>query len=417
MIGWRYTEQLAWKEQRVRELFADAGSDLALEVLPIVGSPRAFGYRNQAKLVLRRTRHGLLAGLYRAGTHQVIDVRACPVHDPEIQKALARIVPCLEAAEIPTYDERTGQGSLRYLIVRSSQAERALQVILVTATPLDEPLRRLLQRIARMRGVRSVVHDYNPHPGNVLLAYHFTPISARSELLERVGPFWLRVQAGTFLQANIAVAQRIYRYALEEARPASDGIAVDVFSGAGALSMYLATRARLVLGVEENPYAVADAKSNLRRNGFSNVRCFEGDASRVLPQLAERFQRAQVVALNPPRKGASEATLEAVCRLSPERIVYVSCSPETLLRDLTWLRDHGYRPLRLRPFDLMPQTDHVECVATIERIAPNSARARSEPPAPVSLAVDAKHSATNGSWSAASEAGLSRSPDRKKWES
>ncbi len=367
LIGRPYGEQLAWKEQRIAALLAGASDAIRPELTPIVGSARAFGYRNQAKLVLRQTRRGLLAGLYRPGTHQVVDVRFCPVHVPAIQQALPRVLASLEQSGIPAYDERSRAGALRYLLLRYSEWQRRLQLILVTATALEPRLRAALRALARVPRVSSVVHDHNPEPGNVLLAHRFTVVSGRLELLERVGPFRMRVQAGTFLQANLPVARRLYQYAAEQAQPSADGVAMDLYCGAGALSLYLAAKARLVIGIEENPAAVADAKSNARLNGCGNLRFFPGTTQAVVPELARKFGPVQVVTLNPPRKGVDQATLEAVVQLAAERLVYVSCSPTTLIRDLRFLAQHGYRTIRVRPFDLMPQTDHIECVATLER--------------------------------------------------
>lgn len=368
LIGRPYGEQLRWKQQRIEDLFAAEAPLLRPEILPIVGSPRAFGYRNQAKLVLRRASRGLLAGLYKVGTHQVVDVRCCPVHADGIRTVLARGIPLLEESGIPTYDERKREGTLRYLIVRWSSWQKAAQVILVTATPLDPALRALLRRASRLPRVKSVVHDYNPEPGNVLLAHRFSPIAGRGELIERVGPCKIRTQAGTFLQANVSVARRIYEYATEEAAPSREGVVVDLYCGAGAWSLYLATRARLVIGVEAGRSAVVDAKANVRLNGFSNLRFVHGETQEVLPSLVAEVPGIEVVTVNPPRKGLDAGTRHALAALAPSRVVYVSCSPVSLVRDLRWLAEHGYRVCRVRPFDLMPQTDHIECVATLEKV-------------------------------------------------
>lgn len=368
LIGRPYREQLRWKQQQIEELFAAQAPELRPEILPIVGSPRPFGYRNQAKLVLRRARRGLLAGLYQAGTHRVVDVRSCPVHTEGIQTVLGHLVPLLEASGLPTYDERKREGTLRYLIVRWSHWQRAAQIILVTASPLEPALSALLRRAARIPRVKSVLHDYNPDFGNVLLARRFSRIAGRAELVERFGPFKIRIQAGSFLQANVFVARRIYEHATQEAALGSDDVVADLYCGSGTWSLYLATRARLVFGVEASGEAVADARANARSNGFSNVRFFHGEARARVPELAAQVPRIDVVTLNPPRKGLDTDTRLSLVALAPARLVYVSCSPSSLVRDLRWLAERGYRVTRVRPFDLMPQTDQIECVATLERV-------------------------------------------------
>jgi 23S rRNA (uracil1939-C5)-methyltransferase len=177
----------------------------------------------------------------------------------------------------------------------------------------------------------------------------------------------LKSRAGGFLQANIAVARRIYDRVLEWAEPGAQDVAVDLYSGVGAISFHLATRAALVYGIEESPIAVLDAKANTRLNGFHNVRFLAGDAGATLRELAGGVDRIDLLTLNPTRKGADAASREAIVAAAPSRIVYVSCNPESLARDLDWFARHGYVVSALQPFDLLPQTDHVECVARLEK--------------------------------------------------
>jgi len=334
----------------------------------IVGSPEAFGYRNQAKLVLRRSeRRGLLVGLFRPGTHTVVDIRDCPVHHPFIQVTLARIIPLLEESNLPTYDERTRLGTLRYLVLRASRWTKSVQVILVTARELDRPLLALLRRVARLPRVRSVVHNYNPSPGNVIFGDRFTPVTRESTLRERIGDLKFKTHAGAFLQANIPVANRIYNYAAAAAQTEANDIVADLYCGVGALTFHLAPRAKLTVGIEESPVAAADARSNLRWNGFHNVRILTATAQDGVKELQKRFGSVGVIALNPPRKGVDAETREGIVQLAPRRIVYVSCNPTSLIRDLQWFESHGYHTDHIQPFDMFPQTDHIECVATLER--------------------------------------------------
>jgi 23S rRNA (uracil1939-C5)-methyltransferase len=186
-------------------------------------------------------------------------------------------------------------------------------------------------------------------------------------LLDRIGFLKMQTSPGTFLQVNLWTARRIYETVLEWVVPREGDAVVDLFAGAGPLSLYLATGAARVVGVEEVPWAVKDARSNARRNGFHNIRFREGAAEEALPQLVEELGRADIVTLNPPRKGALAEVIQGIAGLEPRRIAYVSCNPDTLARDLDRLAALGYRTLRLRPFDMMPQTEHVETVALMER--------------------------------------------------
>lgn len=373
LIGQPYGRQLEWKQEQLARLVTEAWGPAAPPIGTIVGSPEAFGYRNQAKLVLRHSeRRGLLVGLFRPGTHNVVDIRECPVHHPLIRAALPRLIALLEESKLPTYDERTHQGVLRYLVLRASRWTKSLQVIVVTASKYDRHIAALLRRVARLPRVRSVVHNWNPSPGNVIFGEHFTPVTREATLAERIGNLKFKTHAGAFLQANILVARRIYDYATTVAQIEPGDVVADLYCGAGALTLHLAPSAKLAVGVEESSIAAQDARSNLRWNGFPNVRIFTAPAHRGTQMLRERFATVDVLALNPPRKGVDAETRNGIVQLAPRRMVYVSCNPKSLIRDLQWFETHGYRTDFIQPFDMFPQTDHIECVATLEQVAPSS---------------------------------------------
>lgn len=334
---------------------------------PTGGSPRPFGYRNQAKLVVRRARRGLLFGIYRPGTHQVVDISRCPVHQALIAAVLAALRLAAERHAVPVYDERTAAGWLRYVVVRTSAWKKCAQVILVVRDRGFRGERAFLDSVRRISGVRSVVLNVNPSPGNVIFGADFVAITRENALLERIGGLELKTRAGSFLQANIQVARRIYERVLEWAEPAAGDVAVDLYAGVGAISFSLATRARIAYGIEESALAVLDAKENIRLNGFHNVRFSSEPAGQGLARLVALLGQVDLVTMNPPRKGADEETRVAIVSARPRRVVYVSCNPTTLARDLDWFAARGYRTTALEPFDLLPQTDHVECVARLER--------------------------------------------------
>ncbi len=367
LIGNPYGVQLERKRETVRAALAPHATLRAIEVPAVVGSPKAFGYRNQAKLVVREGQQGLLIGIYRPGSHEVVDIRRCPVHHPLVTEVLARVAAEIERRALSIYDERTQRGLLRYVIVRVSTWTKRAQVILVTrerALPDGAGLKRALHRI---RGLASVVQNVNPDPGNVILGPTFVRLDGELDLVERVGFLKLKSSAGAFLQVNISVARKIYERVLEWAAPQADDTVVDLYCGVGATSFHLATAARHVEGIEASPVAVLDAKMNTRLNGFHNVRFHTGETGIVLPEVAARLGRVDLVTLNPPRKGADEATRRAIVACAPRRIVYVSCDPSTLARDLDWFAGHRYRTIKLQPYDMLPQTEHVECIALLEK--------------------------------------------------
>ncbi len=367
LIGTPYGEQLQRKQARVEAALHGYASLAELAVPAVVGSPQAFGYRNQAKLVARRAGRGLLLGMYRPGTHQVVDIARCPVHDPLIASVLAAVRGELERRDVPVYDERTGDGWLRYVIVRSSRFKHAAQVILVARDRSFKGERQLTRAVSQIRGVTSVVLNLNPTRGNVILGDAYMPVTRDGSLIERVGALKLKSRAGSFLQANIAAVRRVYERVLAWADPQPNEIAVDLYAGVGAIAFYLASYAHLVVGIEESPLAVLDAKENIRLNGFHNARFIAGPAGQTLREQAARLERIDLITLNPPRKGADEPTREAIVACAPSRAVYVSCDPDSLARDLDWFAAHGYVTTAVQPFDLLPQTEHVECVARLER--------------------------------------------------
>ena len=366
LIGTPYGAQLDIKRRRVQSALGGFPTLAALEIPRVVGSPQAFGYRNQAKLVARHARTGLLLGIYKPGSHQVVDIRQCPVHHPLIAAVLDAVATAVERLGLSVHDERTHAGLLRYVVVRVSRWSRQAQVILVTYQRALPDARELVRALLRVKGVISVVQNVNAEPGNVIFGREFVPLTRETALIERVGVLKLKTHAGAFVQANVAVARKVYEQALAWAIPDGADTVVDLYCGVGALTFHLATRARLAIGIEDSPIAVRDAKENIRLNGFHNVRFFCGDAGPLLTAQRPSLANLDVLTLNPPRKGASAEARAAIVACRPQRIVYVSCDPDTLARDLDWFGGHGYRTTRVQPFDLLPQTDHVESVALLE---------------------------------------------------
>ena len=366
--GLAYREQLARKRRRVEAALGAHARLSTLAVDEVVGSRDLFGYRNVAKLAIRARRDGSLrAGVYAPGTHRLVDAEACAVQHPALNAVIAATLSAARAAGIEAYDERNGSGELRYVVVRHSAWKHHVLLTLVTAAEDVSGLRDLSRRMVRRVPTRAgIVVNHNAERGNVIFGSRFTTLQRGATLLERYGFLEVQATAASFLQPNSWTARRIYETALERADPQPQDVVVDLFCGVGPLSLYVATRARLVIGIEESPSAVRDARANQRRNAFHNVRFEQGRVEETLPRLRAELQRAAIVTLNPTRQGAAASVLEAAAALAPRRIVYVSCDADTLARDLDRLAALGYRTTRVQPFDMLPQTEHVEIVATLE---------------------------------------------------
>jgi len=369
LIGVRYSEQLRHKRQRVVQAIAAHAPSLDVEVAKAIGSVRVFGYRNQVKLVARKSAasaRGLLLGVYKPASHAVVDVSQCPVHDALIARALATVRRAVEGADVPLYDETSREGWLRYVAVRSSWSRRTTQVILVVRDRGWRGERRLVEVLRRAHGIGSVVLNVNDTTGNTVFSDQFVARTRYDALVERVGGIKIKFRAGSFVQANLASARRAYEKVVELAALSEDDTAVDLYCGVGAISLMLGLSGASVFGIEVSPSAVRDAVENTRLNGLHNVRFRCGTTAEILPGLASELARVDVVTLNPPRKGATLDVLDSIVAARPRRIVYMSCDPESLACDLETLVGAGYATKAVHPFDFLPQTEHVECVAVLE---------------------------------------------------
>jgi 23S rRNA (uracil1939-C5)-methyltransferase len=375
--GLSYRQQLARKRAIVQTALESvpALNDLVPE--EVIGSRDLFGYRHVAKLAVRARRDGTLrAGVYVPGTHRLVDAERCAAHHPALCGVLGTALEEASRLGIGAYDEPSGEGELRYLVARYGAWRRRVQLVLVTTRRETDRLRELARRIARReRVLGGVVHNYNPERGNVIFGARFATLRPPAALVERFGELELAASPGAFLQVNPWTARRIYQTALEWAAPGRDERVLDLYCGVGPLSLSFAARAAFVVGVEESARAIADARGNQRRNRLYNVRFEEGDAAGAAARLRTTMGAFDIVTLNPPRKGASPAALEAIAALYPQRILYVSCEPWTLARDLGRFAELGYRTLRVRPFDMLPQTEHVETLSLLTSTP--SARRRS----------------------------------------
>jgi 23S rRNA (uracil1939-C5)-methyltransferase len=333
----------------------------------VVGSRDLFGYRHVVKLAVRARRDGALrAGVYAPGTHCLVDAERCAAQHPALSEVLAAVLEEASRLRIAAYDERRHVGELRYLVARYGAWRQRVQLVLVTALRETNRLRELSRRVVRRcRVLGGIVHNYNPARGNVILGSTFATLRPPAALVERFGELELEAGPSSFLQVNPWTARRIYETALEWAAPEREERALDLYCGVGPLSLSLAARAAFVVGIEESPQAITDARANQRRNRRYNLRFEQGDAEEAIARLHATIGAVEIVTLNPPRKGASAAVLESIAALRPQRIVYVSCEPRTLARDLERLAELGYRTARVRPFDMLPQTEHVETVSLL----------------------------------------------------
>ncbi|MGH7844885.1 MAG: 23S rRNA (uracil(1939)-C(5))-methyltransferase RlmD [Candidatus Binatia bacterium] len=363
-----YPRQLTMKHRLVTDALAAYPVLAGLKVPPVVPSPRRLRYRTRVKLVVRQAGQHVLTGLYVPETHRVVDISSCPVHPEAVNRVLQFLKRRLPALGILPYDERNDQGQLRYLDFRYSLWRNEILLTLVTrhrSFPQGQSLARALTK--RFPFIAGVLHNVNEQKGNVIWGNDFRVLAGRDSLMERVGFLKLIYPAQAFSQTNPAVAAKIYEAIFAWAALNGRDAVLDLYCGVGPISLYLAGSARLVWGMDESAVAIATAKQNARLNGFGNCRFFTGDAAKEMQDAKLKLQQIDLVVLNPPRKGLRPDVLESLLSCETPRIIYVSCNPATLARDLSRLAQEGYEARAIQAFDMFPQTAEVETIALLQK--------------------------------------------------
>ncbi len=340
-----------------------------LNVPAVIASPQRLGYRARVKLVVRRSKGQILAGLYLPRSHRVVDISSCPVHPEPVNRVVQQLKQEIQRLGIAPYDEANDSGELRYLDIRYSFWSRQLVLTLVTrhATfPHANDLARALRK--RFSFLAGVAQNINEDPGNVIWGARSRALAGRDTVIERIGPLKIMLPVGVFSQANPPVARKLYEKVHAFAALTGKEIVLDLYCGVGPISLYLAPAAQLIWGVDESSLSIATAKQNARMNGIANCRFFDAGVAAKVTEAKELFPQVDLVVLNPPRKGVQPDALATLFSLQPPRIIYVSCEPATLARDLNKFAGNGYQVKAVQPFDMFPQTADVETVALLEKV-------------------------------------------------
>ena len=356
------------KRAIVGRALAEYSSLASADVSPVVPSPQRLGYRARVKLVVRKNRDQVAMGLYVPQTHRVIDISSCPVHPRQVNQVVFYLKKKVLELGIAPYDERDDSGDLRYVDFRFSVARHELSLTLVTrhaSFPQGAPLAKALQQ--RFPFITGVIQNVNENRGNVIWGNSFRTLGGRDTIMERVGDLKLVFPAGVFSQANPFTARKLYDRVYELAALKGGETVLDLYCGVGPISLYLAVAARQVWAVDDSELSITTAKQNARRNGRGNCRFIAGDVATTLTQLTKDLPRIDLMVLNPPRKGIKAAALESVLAAGAPRIIYVSCEPRSLARDLDRLVAANYRVEQIQPFDMFPQTEEVETLVLLRK--------------------------------------------------
>lgn len=368
LIAMRYVDQKVWKRGMVLNELAAYPELAGTTVHPLLSPERLIHYRNSAKLIVAGKHSEPYLGIYRRASHDVFDLEECPIHHPLINRVMDTVRRGISRLKVPIYNPRSKMGLLRYLVVRVTEFEQKAMVVLVTADKGYNEIHHLSKFIREaLPEVEVIASNVNNSEGNVIFGQKDTFLSKKQYLTEQIGDIYLQISPRSFFQVNSSAARLLYEKVREWAAPDKNSTVLDLYCGIGGIGLFLAGQAKKVIGIEVVEEAVADARKNARLNGFNNCRFEAGDAAELLEELADDGEKVDVVVLNPPRKGCDELVLRRVAGLSPSRIVYVSCSPQSLMRDLDILKKLGYVCREIQPVDMFPQTVHVENVARLEK--------------------------------------------------
>lgn len=365
-----YEQQLTFKEAKVRGHLERIGGFREIPMEPIIGMENPYHYRNKAQFPVGRGKDGrIITGFYAGRTHSIIENRDCALGVAVNREVLDRVIAYMEKYHVEPYDEMTGKGLVRHILIRYGFFTGEVMVCVVVngnKLPHSEVLVDTLREIA---GMTSITLNENRSRSNVILGEKLYLLWGQTYITDKIGDISYQISPLSFYQVNPGQTQKLYAKALEYADLHGEETVWDLYCGIGTISLFLAQQAKFVRGVEIVPAAIEDANRNAQLNGIHNVEFFTGKAEEVLPREYEKNGiYADVIVVDPPRKGCDEVLLKTILKMQPKRVVYVSCDSATLARDLKYLCENGYRLERVCPVDQFAHTVHTENVAKLERV-------------------------------------------------
>lgn len=340
------------------------------KVNPIIGMKEPFYYRNKVHAVFDRDRRGnIISGTYEANSHRVVPIEECLIEDKKCQEIIRTIRGMLKSFKIKTYDEDTGYGLLRHVLVRRGAKSGEIMVVLVLGSPIFPSKNNFVKALRKEHPeITTILLNVNSKKTSMVLGEKESVIYGKGFIRDELCGCTFRISAKSFYQVNPVQTEVLYNKAIEFAALTGKERVIDAYCGIGTIGMIAAKHAKEVIGVELNKDAVRDAKLNAKENNVKNIVFRQGDAGEFMTAMAAAGEKADVVLMDPPRAGSDEAFLSAVVKLAPEKVVYVSCNPETLARDLKYLTRKGYEVRKIQPVDMFGFTVHVECVVLMSRI-------------------------------------------------
>ena len=361
-----YEEETRLKAERVRACLNRIGGE-DLEEIPILSAPTCRSYRNKAQYPVSQKKNRAFAGFFKAGTHQVVENERCLILPEETDRVKDIVIDYVNQNRVSIYDEVSHAGLLRHIYVRRGAVSGQILVCLsINGKTIPKP-ERLIEKLKAVEGFTTLVLTVNTKKGNAILGDEFITLYGPGYIEDTLCGLNFRLSPRSFYQVNHHQAQRLYEAAIAKAQINKNDTVLDLYCGVGTITLCLAKAAGKVIGVEVIPQAVEDARDNARRNGIDNAEFFCGDAGEAALELEKNGIKADVAVVDPPRKGLNADTIEALSRMAPRRIVYVSCDPATLARDVALLKQRGYVLKNAMACDLFPRCAHIESIVCMER--------------------------------------------------
>ena len=363
-----YEEETLLKAERVRTCLNRIGGE-SLETIPILAAPTCESYRNKAQYPVSAKKGKAYAGFFRAGTHDVVENDRCGILPAEMDQVKNAVIDYMNQFRVSAYDEVSHTGLVRHIYVRRGAVSEQILVCLAINGRSIPKEQALIDRLQKIKGFATLVLSVNTKKGNTVLGDEFITLYGDGFIEDTLCGLQFRLSPRSFYQVNHHQAQRLYAAAIEQAQIPKDDTVLDLYCGVGTITLAMAGAAGKVIGVEVVEQAVEDARENAKRNGIENAEFFCGDAGQAALALEQQGIQADVVVVDPPRKGLNADTIEALSRFAPRRIVYVSCDPATLARDVALLKERGYRLQNALAADLFPRCAHVESIVTLTKEA------------------------------------------------
>jgi 23S rRNA (uracil1939-C5)-methyltransferase len=364
-----YEEQLRYKERKIYNNITRIGGFSEVPMLPIMGMDEPWRYRNKAQFPWGLDKDGnIIVGFYAGRTHSIIGCEDCLLGAEENREVLRRIKVHMERYQLQPYDEAAHKGLIRHTLIRKGFRTGELMVCQVINGKSLPHSGELVESLLEIPGMTSISFNINKDRTNVILGDRVENLYGPGYITDYIGEVKYRISPLSFYQVNPVQTEKLYGTALEYAGLTGGETVWDLYCGIGTISLFLAQKAKKVYGVEIVPQAIADARENARLNDLDNVEFFVGKAEEVLPEQYEKNHvYADVIVVDPPRKGCDEACLETIVKMAPKRVVYVSCDSATLARDMKYLAERGYEVKKVRGCDMFPQGLHVECVVLMSK--------------------------------------------------